>query len=89
MGCRMDEQQNGFVFPEKNEQKWIGMVNYRRENEEQKEQKKQKKIELKDIKECDYVLPESRFTQELPRMIPEVQEHKMLKYWEKHIIPKI
>lgn len=37
----------------------------------------------------DFVLMPSPYISTLAEDIPKIDEHKMLKYWEKHIIPKI
>ena len=37
----------------------------------------------------NYVLPSSTYVDSLPEHQQTVSEHKMLKYWEKHIIPRI
>ncbi len=50
---------------------------------------KSKLAESDDWKEDKYCLVKSNYEQRLTEVVQSVQEHKMLKYWEKHIIPKL
>ena len=45
--------------------------------------------EGEDNRESDYSLPVSKYVRCLPSKVESVSEHKMLKYWEKHVIPKL
>ena len=45
--------------------------------------------ESEEQNEDKYVMVSSNYEQSLPEVVQSVQEHKMLKYWEKHIIPKL